>query len=67
MTDQDKLLVDIDFALKAHGVSATRFGYQAAGDPAILRRLHEGRVARPPLLKKLRAALANIEDFGVLE
>ena len=66
MTEQDSLLDDIDFALKASGVSATAFGYKAVGDPGILRRLREGREARPALLKKLKSALADMEIWGTL-
>jgi uncharacterized protein (UPF0297 family) len=66
MTVLDPILTEIEDALVAHDVSATRFGYLVAGDPALIPRMRGGRRVRGPMRKKIIAALKRLEEKGDL-
>ncbi|BAQ16081.1 hypothetical protein [Methyloceanibacter caenitepidi] len=62
----DPLLSDIEDALVAYGLSATRFGYLVAGDPTLVPKMRGGRRVRAALRQKIEAALARLSEEGVL-
>lgn len=66
MTRLDPILTEIEDALEMHGVSATRFGYIVAGDPALIPRMRGGRRVRAPMRKKIERALAKLHEKGDL-
>lgn len=43
--------------IKRAGISATRFGYEAAGDPGFLRKLRDGHDFRVSTLERVQAYL----------
>jgi hypothetical protein len=45
--------------IKRAGISATRFGYEAAGDPGFVRKLHRGHDFRMSTLERVQAFLKN--------
>jgi len=53
------LLHAIERHLATRGVSARRFGLEAAGDPRLVTDLRNGRQVRPTMEARLRAALAK--------
>lgn len=56
-----RLIAVVEQALTASGVTPTRFGRDAANDPALVRDLRAGRRPRPAL----RAAIiAHVERIG---
>jgi hypothetical protein len=61
----DPLLAEIEFALKLHEISATKFGYMVAGDPALVNKMRRGL---HPRTRKTRiiAALKRLNDGGKL-
>ncbi len=58
------LLRRIEKHLRRSGVSATRFGREAAGDPRLVFDLRDGREMGPNLRKRLRAYLDQQERRG---
>lgn len=58
------LLSRVESVLLIHEVSATRFGYVAVGDPALVGRLRRGMIPRPRRRAKIEAALTKIEREG---
>jgi uncharacterized protein (UPF0297 family) len=66
MTRLDPILTEIEDALELHGVSATRFGYIVAGDPALIPRMRGGRRVRGPMRKKIEAAVKRLNEKGDL-
>jgi hypothetical protein len=55
------LLRRIELFLKRAPMRPTRFGLEAAGDPKLVFQLRRGRVARPPMEKKILAYLDWVE------
>lgn len=53
------LLRAIELYCERTGISPTRFGRDAIGDPMLLRDLHRGRELRPATMARLRAHLRN--------
>jgi uncharacterized protein (UPF0297 family) len=66
MTRLDPILTEIEDALELHGVSATRFGYIVAGDPALIPRMRGGRRVRGPMRQKIEAAVKRLNEKGDL-
>jgi len=64
MTDTptfDPILPQIEIALEIYGVSQSRFGYYACGDPALLLKLRRGMILRDKRGKKVALALAKVQ------
>lgn len=53
------MLVEVDRFLRASGMSATRFGRLAVGDPSLVRDLRRGRMPRPATIARITAFLAR--------
>jgi len=53
------MLVEVDRFLRASGMSATRFGRLAIGDPSLVRDLRRGRALRPATVARIAAFLAG--------
>lgn len=53
------MLVEVDRFLRASGMSATRFGRLAVGDPSLVRDLRRGRTPRPATIARITAFLAR--------
>jgi len=51
----------IERALKAHGIAASQFGRLAAGDPALVSQIREGRRLRPSTEAKVRAFIQSLD------
>jgi uncharacterized protein (UPF0297 family) len=66
MMRPEPILTKIEDALELYEISATRFGYIVAGDPALIPRMRGGRRVRAPMLKRIEAALARLEEKGDL-
>lgn len=62
----DPILSSIEDALEAYDVSATRFGYIVAGDPALIPRMRGGRKVRAPMRTRIEWALAKLKSDGEL-
>ena len=56
----DPLAPRIEEALILTGMSATRFGYLAVGDPAFVTKMRRGRQFRRPMIEKVEAFLASL-------
>lgn len=57
----DPLAPRIEEALLLSGMSATRFGYLATGDPALITKMRRGRRFRKPgMIAKIEAFLATL-------
>jgi hypothetical protein len=63
---KNELLSNLEAALKAHQISATRFGYTVAGDPTLVAKMRAGRKPRAAMRQKIEAALAKLERKGTL-
>lgn len=58
---KDPLLARIENALSVSGTSPTAFGYQVAGDPALVHRMREGRqIKKPALREKIAGAVTDM-------
>lgn len=64
--EKDPILAAVETALALHGISQSRFGYIAVGDPALVKRLRDGVVLRDPRRAKVQAALDKLEKEGAL-
>jgi len=53
------MLVEVDRFLRASGMSATRFGRLAVGDPGLVRDLRRGRALRPATSARIAAFMAG--------
>jgi hypothetical protein len=53
------LLVEIDRYLRVTGMTATKFGRLAAGDPRLVSDLRRGRIPREPLVAQVKAFIAE--------
>lgn len=62
----DPLLPKIVEALDVYDISATRFGYVVAGDPALVKKMREGRRPRRKMRGKIEKALSKLERKGTL-
>lgn len=62
--DGDPLLKDLELTLDLYGISATRFGYFAVGDPALVGRVRKGMLLRDRRRQKVAKALDRIRQNG---
>lgn len=53
-----ELLREIEGFLRRAGVSATRFGREATGDPRLVPDMRKGREPRPRTIARIRAHIA---------
>lgn len=60
------LLTEIEIALVEYGVSQTKFGYSAVGDPAFVAKLRKGRQPRASTVEKVEATLEKLKTGGSL-
>jgi hypothetical protein len=59
------LRIAVSAAIRRHGISPTRFGRNAIGDPALYRDImNRGRELRPRTESKVRAYIATL-DLGM--
>lgn len=58
------LLQTIERHLRRSGVSPTRFGRDAVGDPRLIGDLRNGREARPETAARIFAFIDRLEDRG---
>jgi hypothetical protein len=58
----DPLLAEIEAVLALYGVSATRFGYLACGDAAVVGRMRNGMRPRSKRRADLVAALSKVKE-----
>lgn len=58
--DIDPLLPQIETALELYGISQSRFGYYACGDPALVLKLRRGMKLREKRGKKVSSALERV-------
>lgn len=63
---EEDLLSNVEAALKAHHLSATRFGYLVAGDPTLVSKMRKGRKPRSKLRQQIERALVRLEKDGEL-
>ncbi len=64
---RDPLLPRIEYVLDLYGVSATAFSYAASGDPALVRKIRDGRFLKKPALReRVETVLSLIEQKGKL-
>lgn len=65
--ESDPLLADIETALDLYGLSATRFGYVTAGDPALVSKLRAGRrIKKIKLRERIQRFLSHLTESGEL-
>jgi hypothetical protein len=64
MTTKPTLLDKIEGVMDLTGMSATKFGYLAVGDPAFVLKLRRGRQSRPGTVKKVMAFLDEVTAGG---
>lgn len=62
----DPILSDIEDALEVYEISATRFGYVVAGDPALVLKIRGGRRPRVQMRDRIKAALKSLAEEGCL-
>ena len=56
------LVRKIEIFLRRTGLSATRFGRLAVGDPSLVRGLREGRIPRPRMEQRVEHFMNAYED-----
>lgn len=62
MTNPDPLLHDVLSLCELVGMTPTAFGRAAAGDPTLIGKMRRGRLLGVQLERRVRAAMARIED-----